>query len=267
MLQAAVGDRVAGRDALDEADQDRQRDADEGDRSTTRLLSVSSPIVPVASATTRQIDGGREDPLEVEVEDRPPGGVALEEDLLSRVELRRHGRQSIPHRRVATARDPAPRPPPALACGAMAIAKVEPLTTARALRGPVRLPLPERLGGVGVGSVLRVPFGRQRLLGVVVELAERSELPPERLAEPIEALEAGAPAGAGAARALGRPRVLLDARARARAGAAARAPTGGSRPDARPATELSRPHPTAAAAALAGEGAPRLGAAAARSSC
>ena len=74
----------------------------------------------------------------------------------------------------------------------MAIAKVEPLTTARALRGPFDYRLPERLGEVGVGTVLRVPFGRQRLLGVVVGLAERSELPPERLAEPLEALEAGA---------------------------------------------------------------------------
>ena len=37
------------------------------------------------------------------------------------------------------------------------------------------------------------PSGRGALLGVVVELAETSELPPERLAEPIEALEAGAP--------------------------------------------------------------------------
>ena len=42
--------------------------------------------------------------------------------------------------------------------------------------------------------MVRVPFGPRRLLGVVVELAEASELPPERLAEPIEALEAGAPA-------------------------------------------------------------------------
>jgi primosomal protein N' (replication factor Y) len=40
--------------------------------------------------------------------------------------------------------------------------------------------------------VLRVPFGRQRILGVVVEVAEASDLPPERLAEPLEALEAGA---------------------------------------------------------------------------
>ena len=69
---------------------------------------------------------------------------------------------------------------------------------------------------VGVGTLLRVPFGRRRLLGVVVELAERSELPPERLAEPIEALEAGVAAGAGAARALGRARVLLDPVARSR---------------------------------------------------
>src|SRR4051795_13683262 len=46
---------------------------------------------------------------------------------------------------------------------------------------------------VGVASVVRVPFGPRKLLGVVVELAEASELPPERLAEPIEALESGAP--------------------------------------------------------------------------
>lgn len=74
-----------------------------------------------------------------------------------------------------------------------AIAKVEPLTTARSLRGPFDYRLPAELGDVGVGTLLRVPFGRRRLLGVVVGLADRSELPPERLAEPIEALEAGAP--------------------------------------------------------------------------
>jgi primosomal protein N' (replication factor Y) (superfamily II helicase) len=76
----------------------------------------------------------------------------------------------------------------------MTVAKVEPLTTARALRGPFDYRLPERMDGVGVGSVLLVPFGRRRVLGVVVELAARSELPPERLAEPLEALEAGVPA-------------------------------------------------------------------------
>ena len=74
----------------------------------------------------------------------------------------------------------------------MAIAKVEPLLTARALRGPFDYALPDRLAGVGVGSVLVVPFGRQRVVGVVVEVAESSDLPPERLAEPLEALEAGA---------------------------------------------------------------------------
>ena len=77
----------------------------------------------------------------------------------------------------------------------MAIAKVEPLTTARALRGPFDYRLPPEMAGLGVGSVVRVPFGRQRrTLGVIVALAETSELPPERLAEPLEALEAGVPA-------------------------------------------------------------------------
>ncbi len=76
----------------------------------------------------------------------------------------------------------------------MSIAKVEPLTTARALRGPFDYRLPEEMSEVGVGSVVRVPFGRrQPVLGVVVEMAESSELPPERLVEPLEALETGVP--------------------------------------------------------------------------
>ena len=74
----------------------------------------------------------------------------------------------------------------------MAILRIEPLTTARALRGPFDYRRPEAMADLGVGSVVRVPFGPRRLLGVVVEVAEASELPPERLAEPIEALEAGA---------------------------------------------------------------------------
>jgi primosomal protein N' (replication factor Y) (superfamily II helicase) len=72
------------------------------------------------------------------------------------------------------------------------VLKVEPLTTARALRGPFDYHRPEEMEDLAVGSVVRVPFGRRRLLGVVVDLADTSELPPERLAEPLEALESGA---------------------------------------------------------------------------
>ncbi len=74
------------------------------------------------------------------------------------------------------------------------IAKVEPLTPARALRGPFDYKLPGEMGSVDVGSMLVVPFGRQRLLGVVVEIASDSEVPPERLVAPISALESGVPA-------------------------------------------------------------------------
>jgi primosomal protein N' (replication factor Y) len=74
------------------------------------------------------------------------------------------------------------------------VLRVEPLTTARSLRGPFDYRQPEAMDDLEVGSVVRVPFGPRKLLGVVVELAETSELAPERLAEPIEALEAGAPA-------------------------------------------------------------------------
>jgi primosomal protein N' (replication factor Y) len=74
------------------------------------------------------------------------------------------------------------------------IAKVEPLTPARALRGPFDYLVPTEMEGVEVGSMLVVPFGRQRLLGVVVALAEHSDVPPERLVEPLQALGKGVPA-------------------------------------------------------------------------
>ena len=64
-----------------------------------------------------------------------------------------------------------------------AVARVEPLTTARVLRGPFDY---ERPDGVGIGSVLEVPFGRQTLLGVVTGLAEESEhtlVAPRRVLE------------------------------------------------------------------------------------
>jgi primosomal protein N' (replication factor Y) len=74
-----------------------------------------------------------------------------------------------------------------------AIARVEPLTTARALRGPFDYLVPDDLTGVGEGSLLVVPFGRRRVLGVVVAMAEESDVPPERLVAPIEALALGVP--------------------------------------------------------------------------
>src|SRR3954470_24297892 len=85
------------------------------------------------------------------------------------------------------------RPARALTSGAV-IAQVEPLTPARALRGPFDYRVPSGMEGVEVGSMLVVPFGRQRLLGVVVGLAEHSDVPPERLVEPLRALGRGVPA-------------------------------------------------------------------------
>ncbi len=75
----------------------------------------------------------------------------------------------------------------------MPIAKVEPLLTTRSVAGPFDYRLPEAMSHVEVGSVLVVPFGRRRVVGVVVGLADRSDLPDGRLAEPLEALEAGVP--------------------------------------------------------------------------
>jgi primosomal protein N' (replication factor Y) (superfamily II helicase) len=69
------------------------------------------------------------------------------------------------------------------------------MTTARALKGPFDYKLPEELrGGVDVGSMLVVPFGKRQILGVVVGLAQSSEVAEEKLLVPLRALELGVPA-------------------------------------------------------------------------
>jgi primosomal protein N' (replication factor Y) (superfamily II helicase) len=76
------------------------------------------------------------------------------------------------------------------------IAQVEPVTTARALRGPFDYRLPDELrgGSVQIGSMLVVPFGRRQVLGVVVGLADSSAVASEKLLAPLRALELGVPA-------------------------------------------------------------------------
>jgi primosomal protein N' (replication factor Y) len=71
-----------------------------------------------------------------------------------------------------------------------AIAKVEPITTARVLRGPFDYLLPD---GVGKGSLLVVPFGHRDVKGVVVGVADRSEVPAEKLVAPRRVLEERVP--------------------------------------------------------------------------
>ena len=56
--------------------------------------------------------------------------------------------------------------PSAPCAGGLGIARVQPITTTRALQGPFDYMLPEELrdGVVGVGSMLVVPFGRRQVL-------------------------------------------------------------------------------------------------------
>ncbi|MBJ7332016.1 MAG: primosomal protein N' [Solirubrobacteraceae bacterium] len=68
---------------------------------------------------------------------------------------------------------------------------MQPLTTARALRGPFDYLAPE---GAGVGSMLRVPFGHQELTGVVVGLSDTTEVPADKLVAPRRVLEESVPA-------------------------------------------------------------------------
>src|SRR3954471_17698367 len=75
--------------------------------------------------------------------------------------------------------------------GVPAIAQVEPLTTARALQGPFDYLAPV---DAAVGQLLVVPFGRREVTGVVVGLADTSEVAPERLAAARDVLPHSVPA-------------------------------------------------------------------------
>ncbi len=76
----------------------------------------------------------------------------------------------------------------------MRIARVEPLTSTRAIRGPFDYVLGDGQAAVEVGSLLRVPFGRSRTVGVVVELAGNSQVKPEQLVEAEAVLPDAVPA-------------------------------------------------------------------------
>jgi primosomal protein N' (replication factor Y) (superfamily II helicase) len=83
---------------------------------------------------------------------------------------------------------------PVEAGGRSMIVKVEPMTTARVLQGPFDYRLSDELRDtVGVGSMLVVPFGRRQILGVVVGLADSSEVAEEKLLAPLRALDEGPP--------------------------------------------------------------------------
>jgi primosomal protein N' (replication factor Y) len=76
---------------------------------------------------------------------------------------------------------------------ALVIARVEPLTRTRAVRGPFDYRLGADQRHVEVGALLRIPFGGRRTLGIVVGLASESGLAPDRLAEPESVLAGGLP--------------------------------------------------------------------------
>ena len=71
------------------------------------------------------------------------------------------------------------------------IARVQPLTTTRRLAGPFDYALPD--APVDVGSIVRVPFGRQALDGVVVGLADTTEVPAGKLVTPTAVREDSLP--------------------------------------------------------------------------
>jgi primosomal protein N' (replication factor Y) len=73
------------------------------------------------------------------------------------------------------------------------IAKVQPITTTRQVRGPFDYRLPDGMRHIRRGALLIVPFRRRRTLGVVVGLAETSEVDPSRLYEPTELLQLSLP--------------------------------------------------------------------------
>ncbi len=70
-------------------------------------------------------------------------------------------------------------------------ARVQPLTTTRRLAGPFDYALPS--APVEVGSIVRIPFGRQALDGVVVGLAGSTEVAADKLVTPTAVREDSVP--------------------------------------------------------------------------
>src|SRR4051794_28997679 len=161
-VEPLVGDAVLRADALEQPDdhhdhEDPQRDADAG-----------------AGARDQGDDDahehGQHHALDVEGQDRAPVGMALVQRGLGGLDARGfHLRQAYPQLVPSS------------------VVRVEPITTARVLRGPFDYRRPE---GVGVGSRLIVPFGRRDVLGIVTALAEASE---HELADPRRVIEPSLP--------------------------------------------------------------------------
>ncbi|HWD69803.1 MAG TPA: primosomal protein N' [Solirubrobacteraceae bacterium] len=74
------------------------------------------------------------------------------------------------------------------------IARVIPLTLTRAIRGLFDYALPASMDGVGVGSLLRVPFSGRTIAAVVAEMAATSQVAADKLATASELLPARLPA-------------------------------------------------------------------------
>ncbi len=72
------------------------------------------------------------------------------------------------------------------------IARIEPLTTTRRLSGPFDYLMPDE--PLEVGSLVRVPFGHQKLDGVVIALAPDSDVAEERLLAPTKVQQDSIPA-------------------------------------------------------------------------
>ncbi len=93
-VEAAVGDRVGSRDALDEADEDGDGDHDEDDQEDGRAAGAGQ-------LGDHADDRRDQDPFQVEAEDRPPRGVALEDHLLAGAEVESHRRAGYPAVRLS----------------------------------------------------------------------------------------------------------------------------------------------------------------------
>ena len=87
-VEAAVGDRVVRRHPLDEADQDGGTNADDGEDDDQAVIPVVGDLGDDRDQEAE--DRSRNKALDIEVDDRAPRGVSLEEDSLSRSELGCH---------------------------------------------------------------------------------------------------------------------------------------------------------------------------------
>ena len=168
--RARQGERRPARCPSDASLGEGRRSAGQRPRAPRRRLDLAGSDVAPISRTSRGLRPSRR----VRPRARPADVTSRDTRALACLAGDPRPLPSAPRdRSAASSAAPMPSAIPVRACQAAVIARVEPLTTTRRLSGPFDYQADRR----GKGSIVRIPFGHQKLDGVVVGSPRRPTSP------------------------------------------------------------------------------------------